>query len=102
MHPDAVRVEQDARGAHPLRLVLQLALVREHLDHLLPRRRRPLRGEAAAEPARRLLPGLHRRRQLRRRVRLPPPSLRLAQPERGDEADPRALHLRVGRGEIQV
>ena len=54
---------------------------------------RLVRGEAAKITTRRLLPRLHRRRQLRRGLRVPPEPFRLAQSERSDETDLCTLHM---------
>ena len=54
---------------------------------------RLVRGEAATVTTWRLLPRLHGWRQLRRCMRLPLASFRVAQPVGGDEANLRALHV---------
>lgn len=54
--------ELDAGGADTVRLDPQLALVREDVNHRISEQDRSVREEAAAQPARPLLPGLQRRR----------------------------------------
>jgi len=68
----------------------------------VPEQDRSVRREAAPVTAGRLLPRLHGRRQLRRGVRLPAAPFRQLEPECGEQADLRALHVCNGHPADQV